>query len=470
MKCNFMLLLSLGYLLCCSCSKDDTSFEDKDLPDSIPPATIPSKGFFVANEDWYGHTNSTVNYFYNGGKIVYRVYQKANPAETLGITTQFATIYGDYIYFLSKQGNRLVVADAKTLKKKIALETIGQGDGRAFVGVSPEIGYISTSHEILVYDIKRFKILNVIDGTGSTATDVYTGQVGLMCRIGNYVFAVKQGQGVFVIDANTNKLLKTISCTGIGSLTQSKDGFLWISVYGEGIWKVDPYSLAIMEKIPLVEDVQVEDPWWGAWSAAGLKSSTKKNILYWYTNNGVIARYDIDKKELTPEFFDPKYADGSRTGMYGGRFGIDPLTDDFVVTSSNDVIVYDSNKTLIKDYDVKGGYGPVDEEDQVYPFWFQAMPFFEDNNSPFITVNRFVLAPNERKEICLSDIVVDADNMSKSIIKDISYDNKDNLVSYELKNDSLIITATSKVGNTNFYLYAQSNGKGTKKKISVIVK
>ena len=94
----------------------------------------------------------TVNYFKNDGTIVYRAYRAVNAGETFGVTTQYATIWGEYAYFVSKQGNRLVVADAETLKKKAVFTDLG-GDGRAFTGVDDKIGYISLSNGICQFNI-----------------------------------------------------------------------------------------------------------------------------------------------------------------------------------------------------------------------------------------------------------------------------------------------------------------------------
>ena len=110
--------LGIGFTAC----DDDEKLEYVEvIEDSQPSAVIPAKGFYVANEDWFGHDNGTVNYFKvngDGYDVVYRAYRAANEDEKLGVTTQFGTTWGDNIYLLSKQENRFVVADANTLKKK----------------------------------------------------------------------------------------------------------------------------------------------------------------------------------------------------------------------------------------------------------------------------------------------------------------------------------------------------------------
>lgn len=68
----------------------------------------------------------------------------------------------------------------------------------------------------------------------------------------------------------------------------------------------------------------------------------------------------------------------------------------------------------------------------------------------------------------MSDKIIDADNMPTSIIKSISGPNS-NFAKFEIKNDSLIITASSK-GETKLTIDAKSNGKSVEKKIRVDIR
>jgi len=112
-------------------------------------------GFFMVNEDWFGHTNGSVNLIKNDGTVNYRVYSTVNNNQAFGATTQYGTIYGDKFYFISKQaadggdtqytpGGRLVIANAQTMQKIAGFNTIGSADGRSFVGVNEHKGYIGT--------------------------------------------------------------------------------------------------------------------------------------------------------------------------------------------------------------------------------------------------------------------------------------------------------------------------------------
>ncbi len=150
-----------------SCSDDDADNRIQVKADDAPEAKVQSNGFWVVNEDWFGHDDGSVNYFKQNSATSYtpsyRVYRAANDGEKLGVTTQFGTVWGDNIYMMSKQGNRLVVADVKTMKKKAALTELG-GDGRGFVGVSETKAYAGHLKGIAVFDLTSFQITKQIGG------------------------------------------------------------------------------------------------------------------------------------------------------------------------------------------------------------------------------------------------------------------------------------------------------------------
>ena len=225
MKKLFLLFSFSLFIGFASCTDDP---EDNETI-IIDPVTEEAHGFYIANEDWFGHDDGSVNYIQEDGKVHYRVYREANPGELLGATTQYATVYGDNVYFVSKQGLRFVVADAKTLKKKTAISYIG-GDGRFFIGVSPDKGYIATSNGIKIFDIANLSV-------GASIENI-SGEVGNMCLVGDHAFAVVKSKGVHIINTRTDKLEKVIEGS-YATLTQSKDGNVWIGA-GSKLIKMNP--------------------------------------------------------------------------------------------------------------------------------------------------------------------------------------------------------------------------------------
>lgn len=475
------ITLCLGFV---SCSEDDSvvsgegvvvpgenDADDSEkvpvLEDSTPSAVIPSSGFYVANEDWFGHDNGTVNYFKNDGSIVYRAYRAANEGEKFGVTTQFATIYGDYAYFVSKQGNRLVVADAKTLKKKAVFETLG-GDGRSFLGIDDKSGYIGYNGGVRKFDINKLELGEPIPGV--------TGQIGSMCYADGYVFVVSNKQ-VYIINAETGAIEKTLSGS-FNTLTRSKDGMVWIAASANFI-KVNPATLE-EEVIEYPAGMAVSGSW-GAWNAGSLCASTQKNILYWAKGANVI-KYDIDSKTANTTFYTlGKDEENVQLAFYGAALRVDPISDNLLMTvkrsgwgnngSFNWIHIVKADGNLEKVITVKGDDGSADGyagagEGNYY--WFPSIPFFEDNNLPEILVNQIRLAPGKTKSVDFNQQITDADNMSASILREVEFPEND-LVSFTFVKGILTVTARTVEGSIKCKVMATSNGKRVEKEVRIDV-
>lgn len=432
------------------------------IEDSQPSAVNPAKGFYVANEDWFGHDLGTVNYFKvngNGYEIVYRAYRAANGEETLGNTTQFGTLWGDNIYLVSKQDNRFVVADANTLKKKAVFTEIG-GDGRSFLGVDDKLGYIGHSSGIRQFDIANLQLGDPVEDISS--------QMGAMCYAEGYVFALSNKK-VYVIDVATNKIKKSIDGS-FYTLTRSKDGTVWIATANNFI-KVNPKTLD-EEEMAYPGGIKVGDPWF-AWNAGSLCASTQSNVLYWSTggwSSKTIVKYDIDSQSFNADFYTLGTHENKQLTFYGAGIRVDPITNRVIATvargyeSYNWVYIINPNGTLEKEIEVLGG-GETGESGY---YWFPAVPFFEDANKPEILTNQILLSPGETKSIDLNEKIVDADNTSASIIRQVEFADN-NLVNYSLKDGILTVTAKEETGNTICKMIAISNGKRVEKNVRVDV-
>ena len=466
---SMVAMLSVGFM---SCSDEEDNDNKTPVLEDDAPTVVASSGFYVANEDWLGHDNGTVNYFKNDGSIVYRAYRAANEGETFGVTTEFATIYGDYAYFVSKQGNRLVVADAKTLKKKAVFTDIG-GDGRSFVGIDDKIGYIGYNGGVRKFDIKTLTLGDPIKGV--------TGQIGSMCYANGYVFAVSNNK-VYVINVSTGEITKTLEGS-FNTLTRSKDGMVWIAASANFI-KMNPVTLE-QESVDYPKGVSVSGSW-GAWNAGSLCASTQKNVLYWAKGTSwsstAIVKYDIDTKAFTDDFYKLGKDEGNvQLAFYGAGFRVDPISDNLILTVKRDgwgnsgsfnwIHILKADGSIEKKIVLKGDNGTADgfagAGDGNY-YWFPAMPFFEDANKPQILTNQILVAPGESKTIDLNEKIVDADNTSASIIRTVEFAEND-LVTYTLKDNILTVTAKEKTGNTECTVIAISNGVRVEKKVRVDV-
>lgn len=375
MKKNIYLLI---LLLCIQISTKAQNQLTRNLPPLQEAVTLKSsgsdetsvdytKGVFFVNEDWFGHNNSTVNFLTDEGSWIYRVFRKENPGHELGCTTQYGTIYGGKFYLVSKQqqdggstvvGSRLAVCDATTMKVLKEFQYIGQdangksiADGRSFLGVDEHKGYIGTSNGVFAYNIDNMTIGSQILGTTNNTGSLYSAQVGTMVRAANKVFAVHQKEGLIIIDPAKDEVTATIQAPkemvsgretqrGFGSIVQSKDGNLWLSMTadqsGSGaacqyMLKLDPWTQDTT-RINLPEGMDIPNSWY-AWTADGFFASTVQNKLYWKNNGGWfhskrIICYDIDKGEAT-EFFDTQTIDKKYDwAIYGAAVRIHPVSDD----------------------------------------------------------------------------------------------------------------------------------------------
>lgn len=435
-----------------------------------------TQGIFFVNEDWGGHDNGTVNFMTSDYEMAYRVYRYENPGEALGVTTQFGTIYGDNAYFVSKQinssdpamkGGRLVVADAVTLKKKAVVETFESGDGRSFLGVDGHTGYVGTSAGIYLFDIDNLAMGLRIEGTESE----YNGQIGSMVRVGDYVFAIKQSEGIIVIDANTHRFKQSLGYSAAATLTLAKDGSVWATVANTGtLIKVDALTLETTE-ITCPSGIRFSSLW-GAWNAGDLCASAHENVLYFATGGSwslkTVVKYDIDNDTFDTDFFtlpgqdlkDPQI-------LYGAGMRVDHATNNLILTSTESGYGAHYMKNWIHIVDGVSGELLQTVTPENY-YWFTAVPMFPDRMAPQVTLeNEIRLDETETLSVLLSDVLSDEDNMDAAIVATVVSGNE-GVVRASVNYPHLTIQAVAN-GSTTVHLTATSNGKSTTKEIDLRV-
>lgn len=454
-----------------------------------------SQGTFIVNEDWYGHQNSTVNFLTQDGEWHYRVFQTENPGHELGCTTQFGTIYGDKFYLVSKQerdpgakitGSRFAVCDAKTMKvikefKYIAQNAEGKSiaDGRSYLPVYEHKGYIGTSNGIWIYDSDKMTIGKQIEGSGNPNADgygeLYYAQIGTMVRANDLVFAVHQQYGLLIIDPKTDKIIRTIAAPieketvkgqekeiqrGFGSIVQSKDGTLWISMTqntaGDGsaleyMLNLNPYTFKVdTVKIPLSETIGVVPNSWYAWTADGFCASAKENKIYWngqpkegsWFTGYQICGYDIDKKQFF-QLIDLRKLDWDWR-LYGTGFRLNPKTDELYTFLYHE---FQDPTHMLARINNKGEV--VQEYSMIVNYWFPAIPVFPDNAAPVISSDfpSSIVLTEEKPvyKLALGNMVTDEDNMDAAIVKSVSSVTPSSPINAIVRNDSLIISTTSDI-------------------------
>lgn len=431
-----------------------------------------TQGLFLVNEDWYGWDNGTVNFLTSDGRWVYRAFRRENPGETLGVTTQYGTIYGGCFFFVSKQANstagtstggRLVVADALTLKKVAAFDEI-RGDGRAFVGVDEHTAYIGTSSGITRLDLESMSLGEEIAGTASEG-GLYAGQIGAMVRAGGYVFAAKQAVGVLVIDATTHTLYTTIDLPTISTLTLGRDGGVW-AADATSLVRIDVATLETRSRL-LPDDCRVSSTW-GAWNAGSLCAAYRNNFLYFANEKGnQIARYHIPTDELDADFFTlPDQNKAYVQQFQGAGLRVDPRNDRLIVTATQSGYLSHYMNNWVHVVDGLSGelLGTVELEPY---YWFPALPVFPDNEAPVIALADELSVGEEPVKVSLLEVVSDADNLSAAIVSTVEVEDT-SIATARISGYDLTVSGV-KPGDTWLTLTVNSNGKKATRTVDVQV-
>lgn len=480
-----------GWSFCC----DMTNWFSADMSGTVTYVSAPeeksdySNGAFIVNEDWYGHQNSTVNFLTNDGEWVYRVVQKENDGVQLGCTAQYGQIYGGNFYIMSKQeqdpgasikGGRINVFDAKTMKVKKQIATIStndngksNADGRGFLGVDEHKGYVGTSNGIFILDLDSLGLKGKVEGSSNGETSsygqLYSGQVGMMVRVNDRVFAVHQKKGLLVINPETDQVDSVIAAPegwGFGSVVMSKDGNLWLSLAdksGTGtadnrIVKLDPNTLE-EQIIDLPDGIYGPSNSWYAWTPDCFCASNQQNVLYWnggtssWFSGYTIYKYDIDKNEFSTYLDFTNDADGYY--IYGCSFRIDPVTDNALVSLFKG---YADQTYVLRKYDANGE--KVGEYPMITNYWFPSLPVFPDNEAPVIAnpLSDLTLEAGTSATIDLSNLATDADNFQAAIVKTVKAVSDEDVVEAKMHNGSLVVNA-KKEGSADVTIKVNSNGK-----------
>ncbi|WP_418122280.1 DUF5074 domain-containing protein [Chryseobacterium sp. PTM-20240506] len=436
------------------------------------PATF-TDGYFMVNEDWYGHTNGSVNFVNNNGQINYRIYSDKNNNEAFGATTQYGTIYGDKFYFISKQaadggdtqytpGGRLVVANATTMQKIAGFNTIGGGDGRFFLGVNEHKGYIGTTTGIFLFDIDNLQV-----GTLVPETNV-KGQIGNMIRTSQYVFAVTQNGGILVINPNTNAVVQTIA-GAFYSIVQAKDGSVW-AIQQQKLVNIHPTTFVTTDyAIPTTK--YIGD--WGAWYAGRLTYSTKQNALYWinsinaFSSGSQIVKFDVTNKTFNESFA----AIPGQTGTYkqipyGAALRVNPVTDELILNTTESGYGAHYQKNWVHTFSSTGALTNTKILNDYY--WFPAVTVFPDTIAPVVqSTFPSQTTVNSTTTIDLKTVVSDADNLSLAIVKTVKSNSNSGVVNAVINtNDELVLTPQN-TGTSTVVISFNSNGKLVEKSLVV---
>ena len=247
-----------------------------------------AEGTLWLNEDWYGIDNGSINYFDTAGIVHPRAFRHENNNMSLGVTSQYGTVYGGRLYIVSKQASEsagiLTVADPATLRRIASVSDFGGADGRAFCGVTPSKGYLSTNNGIFSVNLDSLRVNGRLKGS-ATSEDLYSGQVGDMVCIGGKVYAAAQNTGVLVIDTETDMITDTVKLADIASVFVTASGNLYAltTTSGSPLYTIDLKTLAADKKKANLGGNMLFD--WGSWRHAPVAVHPSIEMIYVTANS-----------------------------------------------------------------------------------------------------------------------------------------------------------------------------------------
>lgn len=488
-----------------------------------------TQGAFVLNEDWYGHNNSTLNFWNPAtGTIDYLIMQMANNYEfSLGCTSQYGQLYGDYIVITSKQerdpgepadvqSGRITILNKKTLKPigdeihpLISVNENGKSDadGRGVCFVNNEKFYIGTSNGIYVFKWNEqgktftWDSEEIIAGTGNeliTGDEIsnadglgplYKNQIGMMLRAQDYVFAIKQDLGVIVIDPENDNVVKIIEGC-FSTMAQSKDGNIWVGVNyqeegyesnlkypygwngnawdGSQLMCINQYSLET--RFVRLEVGGVPQSWY-AWTAGTLTASNTDNALYFvYTDPSAgqinwFRNCNLYRYDIDKDECEEIYnSETDGLYFYGGAIQCNPKDGNIYAA------LYIGENIATQDwvYAIINNKGEMQQyQTPIKRYWYPAMFIFPDNEAPVIkNLSEVTISDDKPVEITLSDKVTDADSNNAAIIKKIKHVADPSLLNAEIVKGNLLLTPMGQ-GSTSVEIDFNSNGKITTQTLSV---
>lgn len=286
-----LLLLLIPGLLLEACSKDDGYFRERPVIDPIEKAAPYANGFFVITEGSYGQTAGTVNFYaYGADTVVTRAYEKSNPGKitsntSLSSTLQFASLYNQKLYLVSKLNGPIIRLDARTLKEE-ARYNQESSNWRSLIGVKENQGLVSAADGVYAIDLKTLGVQYKLASVSAVNT-------GDMLKDGNYVYLL-QNNGAKIIDAANYSFVKGFANINRG-FARTPNGKVWAST-GSRLIAIDKNLDTAGVALP------VSIGSFGLDAPTRITASTKENAVFYHSGSAIYKYIEGNAGSLSQPF------------------------------------------------------------------------------------------------------------------------------------------------------------------------
>ena len=232
--------------------------------------------------------------------------------------------------------------------------------------------------------------------------------------------------GVHVVDADTDKLVKTFEDKKIGAITQTADGMVWYASGSDAtsghtmLHCINPSDLA---EIRVVEVPGTISTGWGAWRSNNFFSATERQMLFWNGSTSTIESSGKDiyawDTESDPDNLEPVYTFTDVTGVNENIKQQIYATMRYDDRSGEILFASTTSPNANYRYNWLNFYNPDDDTLRSVRlkdyYWFPAMPVFPDMFAPEMEeIEDIELTINDdAHEITLN--LMDPDNIDANI-------------------------------------------------------
>jgi len=319
-------------------------------------------GVVITNEGAYGSGTGSISYYNPTADSVYNdLFEKANNFP-LGDVVQSFSVANDKGFIVVNNSQKVEVVLLKTFK---SLGVIVASYPRYFIPVNSSKGYLTNGSypgQVFVINTETYTIMDTI----------FVGnQPEHLLLVGSKVFVANGNWGndstISVIDASTDKLLKTIPVgDGASNLVNVSNSSIWILCQGKKVYNAD-YTKVILETDSHLLEMDVSNYKMQFSTIIGKKgdncnpyllSSDKSGNIYYAEADGVHkvipSSSTVEDKILIP------WDNSSGFSIYG--MNVDPVTSNIYLlipngySSAGKFYIYDPTGKILHSFDV--GIGP----------------------------------------------------------------------------------------------------------------